>query len=371
VRAWRTVQIFAQGDRLPFDVGLLRGLPYTLNSSGKPKKPAVDAKALTAKLKEAVKAVAKNPKGMMDSPIYQLVEDYPNVSHEKTDVFRDLVEYSKKIKNQLEKARKKGIKAIKKVEKDLGNLKTTEAGVLIDLFLSYRAVEGWREMIALFRKMPAPLSATVMAREQFAFALNRAGRGKEAEKVLLALIKERGSSSETQGLLGRVYKDRWESALSKGKKLEANALLDEAIDAYTKGFEADWRDAYPGINAVTLMELKEPPDPRREKLLPLVFYAVERHMARGTPDYWDYATLLELAVLNKDQQQAEHFAAKALAHVRESWEPKTTMRNLTLLYNTGQSRNEALDWIKDIVKALEEKRKQLRRESGSKRKSSK
>jgi hypothetical protein len=371
VRAWRTVQIFAQGDRLPFDVGLLRALPYSLNDAGKPKKPVADARALTAKLKEAIKAVARHPKGMIDSPIYQLVEDYPDVNHEKTDVFRDLVEYSKKIKDRLAKAREKGIKDIKKIEKDLGNLKTAEAGVLIDLFLSYRAVEGWREMIDLFRKMPAPLAATVMAREQFAFALNRAGRGKEAEKVLLDLIKERGTSSETQGLLGRVYKDRWESALSKGKKLEAKALLDDAIDAYAKGFEADWRDAYPGINAVTLMELKEPPDPRREKLLPLVFYAVERHMAQGTPDYWDYATLLELAVLDKNPQQAEQFAAKALAHVRESWEPKTTMRNLRLLRNAGESRNETLGWIKDIEKALEEKRKQLSRRSKSKRKSSK
>src|SRR5215470_10215522 len=30
VRAWSTVLIFADGSRLPFDVGLLRGLPYQL-----------------------------------------------------------------------------------------------------------------------------------------------------------------------------------------------------------------------------------------------------------------------------------------------------------------------------------------------------
>ena len=52
---------------------------------------------------------------------------------------------------------------------------------------------------------------------------------------------------------------------------------------------------YPGIDAVTLMELAEPPDPRREKVLPVVAYAVERRIAAEKPDYWDYATCLELA----------------------------------------------------------------------------
>jgi hypothetical protein len=43
----------------------------------------------------------------------------------------------------------------------------------------------------------------------------------------------------------------------------ARGILDRAIGACLKGSEADWRDAYPGVNAVMLMELKEPPDPRR------------------------------------------------------------------------------------------------------------
>jgi hypothetical protein len=170
---------------------------------------------------------------------------------------------------------------VRAVEKELGNLKNLEAGVLIDLLLSYRAVSGWADMITLVKKMPRPVAATVMVQEQLAFALNRAGQGDEAERVLTELLAKRGPSSETLGILGRVYKDRWEAAVKAKKILQARALLEKALETYLSGFEADSRDAYPGINAVTLMELKDPPDPRRAKVLPVVSYAVEQKSREG------------------------------------------------------------------------------------------
>jgi hypothetical protein len=188
--------------------------------------------------------------------------------------------------------------------------------------------------------------------------LNRAGRGDEAERVLLDLLANRGPSSETYGILGRVYKDRWEMAVKAGEKIRARGVLEKAIDAYLKGFETDWRDAYPGVNAVTLMELKEPPDPRRERLIPIVSYAVERRIASGKPDYWDHATLLELAVLSKDQQQAEAALANALASVRESWEPETTARNLRLIREARERRNEPVEWANEIENELTRRSKQ-------------
>ena len=71
------------------------------------------------------------------------------------------------------------------------------------------------------------------------------------------MVEDHGPSSETLGLLGRVYKDRWDDD-REGSPLRAEGHLDNAIDAYRRGFEADWRDAYPGINAVTLMEIRDP-----------------------------------------------------------------------------------------------------------------
>lgn len=352
VRPWSTVLIFAEGGRLPFDVSLLRALPYKLNKEGLPADPQADEKTLALRLSEARKAATENLKLITDSPLYQLVEDYPEVDHTKTDVFRDRVNYSNEMKKRLEAARKSGVEAIREIEIELGNLKDQESAVVIDLLLSYRAVEAWSHMIDLVDKMSSPLAATVMVQEQYALALNRAGKGEEAEKVLTDLLERRGPSSETLGILGRVYKDRWEVAVNSGQRLLARALLDKAIDAYLRGFEADWRDAYPGINAVTLMELKDFPDPRREKILPVVSYAVEQRMAKGQPDYWDYATLLELAVLANDKERAMELAGAAIAAVREVWEPETTIRNLRLIREARERRQEASDWIKEIEEAL-------------------
>jgi tetratricopeptide (TPR) repeat protein len=347
VRPWSTVLIFAEGSRLPFDVAYLRAVPYRLSPDGKPVDIETIKKSLSQRLVEAKNAAN-------DSPLYtfDLIKNVTMIDHVKTDVFREQVQYSMDMKQRLAEARKKGLPELKKIEQELGEIKDAEGGVVIDLFLSYRAVKAWQEMSDLVKKMSSPLAATVMVQEQLALALNRAGKGEEAESVLLDLINKRGPSSETYGILGRVYKDRWEAASKGGEKALARGLLDKAIDAYLKGFEADWRDAFPGVNAVTLMELKDPPDARRLKLIPVVTYAVERKIALGKPDYWDYATLLELAMLAKNEEKAMKALSDALAAIREVWEPETTARNLRLIREARERRQELVQWPKGIEEEL-------------------
>ena len=135
-------------------------------------------------------------------------------------------------------------------------------------------------------------------------------------------------------------------------------MLDQAIEAYIRGFEADWRDAYPGVNAVTLMEIKEPPDPRRTKLIPVVEYAVDRRIVTGKPDYWDYATRLELAVLAKDKDGAIKSASNALALLREPWEAETTIRNLRLIREARERRQDTFELASQIEQALDKRSKQ-------------
>ncbi|GAA4352565.1 hypothetical protein GCM10023165_41980 [Variovorax defluvii] len=358
VKPRSTLCIFAENaGALPFDVALLRGLPYRLGPDGKPSAVASDLEAITRRLRDAV------DDAKIDSPLYQLVEDYPNVQHEKTDVFRKEVQYSREMKEALQAARAQGADAVRELEKKLlakyQRLDLVDGGIVIDLMLSYRAVKEWDGMIQLVARMSKPLAQTAMVREQLAFALNRAGRGDEGERVLQALIKEKGPSSETCGLLGRVYKDRWSSAEKAGQALQAKGWLKKAIDTYLQGFEADWRDAYPGVNAVTLMEIAEPPDERRKRLAEVVSYAVDRRVAAGRPDYWDHATQLELAVLRKDETAAMEALLQALTAVREAFEPETTLNNLRLIAQARDRRNERLPWTDAIHAELDQAHQRL------------
>lgn len=349
VRPYSTVLLYAAGTRLPFDVQLDRALPYSLDPAGRPADVQDARKRLADRLIAARDA-------SVDSPVFQLVEGFPDIDRLKTDVFRDQARYSQQWKERLARARGEGIDAVRGAERELGDLPDVEAGILIDLFLSYRAVKAYQEMVSLAERIPRPLAKTPMVREQLGLALNRLGRRREAELVLLDLIRERGPSSETYGILGRVYKDQWEEATRAGEAFLATGLLDKAIDAYIKGFEADWRDAYPGINAITLMELRDPPDPRRQKLIPVVSYATERRLASGQADYWDHATRLELAVLAKDHTSAEQALAQALAAVRESWETESTANNLKLIREARERRSDVVPWALMLERELLQKR---------------
>jgi hypothetical protein len=231
-------------------------------------------------------------------------------------------------------------------------LRNLEVGIAVDIFLSYRAVRAWSDMERVVKQMDPALARTVLVREQFALALNRMGEHQRAERVLLDVIKDRGPSSETLGILGRVYKDLWDKTCKAGEHVRAQGYLAKAIGTYRRGFEVDWRDAYPGINALTLMEASIPPDPDRLVLLPVVQYAVDRRIALGEPDYWDFATRLELAVLTKDESAALQYLGLAMAAVRESFEPETTANNLRIIREARERRGCHEHWATEIETAL-------------------
>ena len=349
LRPSSTAILFVEGTVIPFDIALVRGIAYKTDGAGEPVDPEIPMAAITKHL-----TVARNTPHD-DSPIYQLVDVLPHwqIDHTKTDVFREQIDYSKKYKERLAAAVHAGPEAVKQIaaEPALRNLNDIETGIIVDLFLSLRDVEAYLAMIDLYERMPLPLQRAKMMREQFGFALNREERFEDAERVLKEVIAEFGPSSETNGLLGRIYKDRWTKA-QEGGRPEARSLLRRAIDTYLQGFEADWRDAYPGVNALTLMERQDKPDPRKARILPVVHYSVTRKAATNA-DYWDYATLLELAVLGDDHESAEDNLSEVTSFARHAWEVQSTKRNLGLIRNAREARNEDAAWIEAIETELQ------------------
>jgi len=351
-----TLAIFAESQALPFDVSFVRALPYFLGDDNRfaSREAAALRTALTRRLTELRE---RSVSGATDSPLFQLLPDYgaPDIARLKTDVFRDRLAYSSEVKSRLAQARSRRDKEALRAEADRLSREDTEVGVLVDLFLSYRALSMWQEMVGFYDTLPESLKSSVMMREQLGLALNRLGQRDRAVEVLEEVMQQQGPSSETCGILGRVYKDRWLEAKESGRSVQAIGFLDKAIKTYLEGFDADWRDAYPGINAVTLLEIRgdEQSLERKAEILPVVHYAVRQRLASGSPDYWDYATLLELAVLAQDESRAARCLSDALAAVRESWEPETTANNLRMIREARQERGESSPWLNEIIGELD------------------
>ena len=337
-KPFTTIPIFANLHPLPFDVAMIRAIPYQLEN-GRLTEKAMEK--LRSDLKERLEHATCGP-ATKDSPLFELIPKYPviDLPHEVTDAFQERVNHEKKFQEMLTQARGKSTNderriALLQVQKELGDMKKVQRNVLVDLLLSFRSVEAWKEMVELCEALPDYVKKLVLVRQQWAFALNRQnlpGDRDKAISILEDMIKEYGSDPETLGILGRVHKDRYRAAKEKGSAL-ALAALDDAIDAYTNGFESDPRDYYPGVNAITLLIEKGDPDSlkRAERLVPLVSFAVARRGGASSSNYWDLATVLELACIGNDWSAAMRILPKTLDRAKESWMPATTMGNLNML----------------------------------------
>jgi hypothetical protein len=378
VRPHTTLPIFAEGQRIPFDVSMVKALPYKLGVGNA--FADADASALRerlgARLKE-LRALAHEA-GAADSPLLQLLQGYtvPNLAHLRTDLVEKQLVASAAMRKRIAEARttkpaSAAADALVALQASVGDLRDVEAGVVVDLYLSYRAVGAFDAMLALYDAMPKALRTAVLVREQRAFALNRKAakqkpgereqfRG-EAEAILNELVAEHGPNAETCGLLGRIYKDRYDEAREHAPG-EAAAWLERAIAEYTRGFSADWRDCYPGINAATLLELEgsDASLAAKDRLLPVVRFAAERRVGERAGAYWDHATLLEAAALASDWSDARRHLGRALATAGAYWEPESTARNLRLLAETRAARKLDVTALMGICEELERKVAQIK-----------
>jgi hypothetical protein len=235
-KPFTTVPIFAAIHNIPFDVALVRSIPYNLDKGKLTDEAALALKdAILARLQEAIDGPASK-----DSPIFQLIPNFPAIDlpHEVTEIFQDQVRHCDDFRDRLAQARAKPSDAQREaalfeIEQSLGNLKAAQATLLVDLMLSYRDASAWDRMIALSSGFPDPLKANVMVRQQRALALNRRNQPGDRDQALTLiekLVKEKGGDPETFGILGRIHKDRYKE-LKKNEDDMAVAALDDAIDA--------------------------------------------------------------------------------------------------------------------------------------------
>jgi len=366
-----TVSIFAKGQPIPFDVNYLRSIPYELGAGNVLEDASASTlrTALATRLRE-LRQMAQTEDNV-DSPIFTLLKPYPGIDlphlRAEAETFRARLRGADALRARIRSAQARGVSGSDRerarvelldVEAELSD--AVEMGVWVELYLALRAVDAFAEMIALYPRMPPELRATIMMREQLAFAHNRIGEttNDEAERAAaLALLEDVrqqvGPNPETCGLIGRIHKTSWKRHLADNPAA-AKGYLRKAIRAYVEGFEADWRDAYPGINALTLLASEGSDESAEElrRLLPVVRFSVEQRLRGRTPDYWDYATLLELAVHAGDERAARQHLEDALGVITDRFQPGTTADNLQMLQQNLRARNADLPWLDELIVQL-------------------
>jgi tetratricopeptide (TPR) repeat protein len=364
-RPFTTVPIFAALQPLPFDVAPMRALGYALEKGALTE---AGASALREGIAERLKH-AIHGETTQDSPIFRLIPGFPGIDlpHEATESFQRRIRMEEGVRDALALAAAQPAEertaALRAVEQDLGPIKTMPATLQIDLLLAYRDATAWDEMVRLCEGLPDHVQRNVMVRQQWALALNRRNGPADRNKALAILKKleeEQGADPETLGILGRIHKDRYREAKQAGSPMAAGAL-DEAIQAYARGFESDPRDYYPGVNAVTLLVEKGDSDAmaKARRLVPVVRFAVERRGGDSSSDYWDLATVVELACVDRDWATASAVLPRALAATSLAWNLETTRDNLVLLRDALEKQGDRPEPLGDLIASLEARAKEL------------
>lgn len=353
-----TVGISGNPQAIPFDVNYLETQTYPLDEQGKLIR-GEPLETFISDLAEALKSRAHlgdarldpEPWRQTDSPIFRLMEGYnvkiPDLPHLRSDAFIKMASNQSAVEREMDAIRERFV---------AGALTNDDASVQLDaiadrltatqwpnldnlsrLFITYRAIGAWPQMIALYEKMPLVLRSQKVIEEQLAFALNRQGEVTNdpalvarALNILEGVRRRFGADAETCGLIGRIHKHRWEVARKTGD-VTAPAHLEEAIAAYRQGFELNFRDYYPGVNLATLLAAQgDEGKDELDRIVPVVRYAAERHIGEAA-DYWGHATLLELAVLARDEAAAMRQFPKAVRLIKETFQPGTTADNLSII----------------------------------------
>ena len=281
-----------------FDFKPLRILPYRLQADGT--FGASDAGRFSAALTERLRkaAVDMHPS---DNPLLQITgwtmrED---IAHSKTDAFLDRMRYASEVGRQVADVLGEGGQEALERLRDIESTCLPEHGpvvvqlhtALLALFIGYREVEGFEDMVRLFERMPPELQRKAVACEQLALALNRVAeaQAKKGDLVTAAAMRQRAiaaldripaaeRTSETFGIRGRIHKGWSDAEQRAGHAAQADAQLKRAITVYEEGFRLDPRDYYPGVNAVTLRLRRGTPEDltRVADLVPVVRFAVDR-----------------------------------------------------------------------------------------------
>lgn len=200
---------------------------------------------------------------------------------------------------------------------------------------------GWSEAARLAAQLPRSVADEPDVQERVLLAQAKTGDVQGALDGLLALVDERGGTSERWGLIGGRYKQLWQAARADGD-VAATGLLERAIDAYESGSAEDPDDYYPVSNLVGLyLELPEPATRAARLAARLTAAACERALERGDGDEWLRPTLLGQALIAGDETLVRDLVERVKAEGPAAWKVESTLADL----DRTLARMAGSDWL--------------------------
>jgi hypothetical protein len=192
-------------------------------------------------------------------------------------------------------------------------------------------------------------------RHLLALALNRRGAAGDQDRAIALmeqLVAETGGDAETLGVLGHIYKDRFEAARADHDEAGAAENLQRALACYRAGFEKNPKDLYLGFKVVALLLHRQDPSGAAElaAFLPRIRAAVKEKLDSGRPDARDVAMNMQLAAIAGDWAEAEAAARRLLEQAGPGWMVESARRELRELgVRLPPNARNHLDALHDIL----------------------
>jgi len=317
------------GNRVPFDISYSRVFTYEVEESGNLKDADVD------RLRNLLYSVIEQglSQERNDSPVFEFFPGYRVEAPEELQARQAKARpYSTELKEAL--ARTPGSpnlreKAAKDAEQIVRTTSLDDPAAAVEVLKKYRDISAWGDLIRFADELPPEVRQSAQIQQTLALALNRRnGPGDRDRAVALMerLVKSTGGDGETHGILGRIYKDRF--------NLTRNPVdIERAIAHYRAGFEKEPSDYYPGVNLVNLLLVYGGESGKRElaTLLPRVREAVAARMDPERGEYWELATALHLAAIAGEWDEARGFADRIRRQVPDKWMLESTVGDLQRL----------------------------------------
>jgi tetratricopeptide (TPR) repeat protein len=344
LRSRGVIQIQCKRDYLPFDVYTDRTLRYHIQ--GTAPDPAFlekDKKALASFATETVQSWY----GRKISPVYHLLSFLQEPDWKKLKV-GEAWEVHARWSRSIDLARRQGRPGDIMVFADEASTQMlrleahrTAGKALYSLGQFALALDQYEEALKLD---PTDLES----RRQKGLMLGRLKEHDTAKVWLKALVDDCPDDAESWALLGRIDKDAWIDTWRKDNKTPEemrqdaayeDAMLQEAIATYAKGFRQDPSHYYSGINAVTLAHLlhslvgEEDKEKATERMAMEggVRWALTSALTKDPKDYWARVTLGDLELLVGEKKTIERTYKDAVAVAEKDWFALDSTRQQLLL----------------------------------------